>query len=278
MPGSRVADVAALVRFPNLILAAAGVAVGAYLVLGPQPWPSEAWFAVASALGLGAAGNVANDLYDVDADRVNRPRRPLSSGRVSRDVALAVGGLAGGAGLYLGWLAGTTVFRLALVALVVMLAYSPLLKRYGALGNLAVAAIASLPLIYGAAAAGYWRAGLVPFALAAVLHLAREVVKDLEDVAGDRASDPPRRTLPIVFGEPAAYVIAAAVLVIFIPLALAPWFANWYSWRYGALAALAAAGAAGLIVQLLHRRLDGVSTALKGIMVIGLAALLWDRL
>lgn len=278
MPRSRVADVAALVRLPNLLIAAAGVAAGAVMVLGRSGFPSQVILAMASAVGIGAAGNTANDLYDVDTDRINRPHRPLASGTVGISAALAVGGLAGGAGLFLAWWVGGAVFPLAIAALIVMLVYSPLLKRYGVTGNLAVAAIASLPLVYGAAAAGAWRAGLVPFGLAALLHFAREVVKDVEDMPGDRAATPPRRTLPIVAGENAAYVVAAGALVAFIPLALAPWFASWYTWRYGALAALAAAGAAALIVQLLHRRLEGVSASLKALMVIGLAALLWDRL
>lgn len=278
MPRSPAAEVAALIRLPNLLIAAAGVAAGAVLVRGRLELPQPVLVAMLSAIGLGAAGNTANDLYDVDADRVNRPGRPLASGALSRTTALVVGGVAGGAGLFAAWWVGGLVLWLALAALAVMLAYSPLLKTFGPAGNVAVAVTAGLPLIYGAAAAGVWQVGLVPFGLAAVLHLAREIVKDIEDVAGDRAALPPRRTIPILWGAPAAFTAAAAVLVAFIPLALAPWFAHWYGGRYGALALVAALGAAGLIVRLLHRRADGVSAALKLIMLIGIAALLWDRL
>lgn len=278
MTRSRAADVAVLVRLPNLLIAAAGVAVGAVLVRGQLSFPPGVRVAMLSAILLGAAGNTANDLYDVDADQVNRPDRPLPGGGLSRTAALVIGGLAGGAGLLAAWWVGSLVLGLAVAALTVMLVYSPLLKTFGPLGNLAVAVIASLPLVYGAAAAGAWRVGLLPFGLAALLHLAREIVKDIEDVAGDRAAVPPRRTIPIVWGEPAAFAAAAAVLIAFIPLALAPWFARWYGWRYGSLAGLTALGAGALMVQLFHRRLDGVSAALKGLMVLGMAALLWDRL
>lgn len=278
MPRSRAADVVALIRLPNLLIAAAGVAAGAVLVRGRIALPAAVVAAMISGMLLGAAGNTANDLYDVDADRVNRPYRPLAGGGLSRTAAIVVGGLAGGLGLLAAWWVGGLVLWLAVAALAVMLVYSPLLKPYGPAGNLAVALIAALPLVYGAAAAGAWRVGLVPFGLAALLHLAREIVKDVEDVAGDRAMTPPRRTVPILWGETAAFTAAAAVLVAFIPFALAPWFARWYGWRYGALASLTALGAAALVVQLLHRRLDGVSASLKGLMVLGLAALLWDRL
>lgn len=276
MPRSWPASAAELVRLRNLLMAAAGVAVGAVLVWGRVRLPPELAWAMASAAALGAAGNVANDLADLDADRINRPRRPLVSGVVSRPAALLIGGLAGGFGLFAAWWVGGAVFLIAVPALAVMLVYSPLLKQRGLAGNLAVAVVASLPLVYGAAAAGYWRAGMVPAAIAALLHLPREIVKDLEDVAGDRAAG--RRTVPIVWGDAAAYAIAAATLILFVPVALGPWFAGWYGRRYGWTVVVASAGAAILAGRLLNHRHRGARAALKATMLLGLAALLWDRL
>lgn len=276
MPRSWIASAAQLVRLKNLFLAAAGVAIGGTLALGRPSLPAALLWAMVSALGLGAAGNTANDLFDVEADRVNRPARPLPSGELSREAALLIGGVAGGLGLFAAWWVGEPVFGIALAALVVMLLYSPVLKQRGLLGNLAVAAVASLPLVYGAAAVGWWRAGLVPFALAALLHFAREMVKDLEDMPGDRAAG--RRTVPIVRGEHAGFVVAAASLIVFVPVALAPWVAGWYGRRYGLAALALDAGICVLIVRLLGERLDGARAALKTAMAVGLLALLWDRL
>src|SRR5213595_2299719 len=82
-----------------------------------------------------------------------------------------------------------------LATLAIMFLYSPVLKRRGLAGNLAVALVAGLPLWYGALAVGRPAEGVVPWALAAWLHLVREIVKDLGDEAGDRLLA--RRTLPI---------------------------------------------------------------------------------
>jgi geranylgeranylglycerol-phosphate geranylgeranyltransferase len=276
MPRSWPASAAELVRLKNLLMAAAGVAVGGFLVWGRVRFPPELAWAMASAAALGAAGNVANDLADLDADRVNKPNRPLVSGAVSRGAALAIGGLAGGLGLFAAWWVGGAVLRIALPALAVMLVYSPVFKQRGLAGNLVVAVVGSLPLVYGAAAAGWWRAGVLPASIAALLHLPREIVKDLEDVPGDRAAG--RRTIPIVWGESAAYAVAAAALVLFVPVALGPWFAGWYGRRYGWVALAVAAGAAVVAGRLLNRRLRGARAALKLAMAFGLAALLWDRL
>jgi geranylgeranylglycerol-phosphate geranylgeranyltransferase len=157
-----------------------------------------------------------------------------------------------------------------------MLVYSPLLKSRGILGNLTVAVVASMPLVYGAAAVRDWRAGLVPGVLAAFLHLAREIVKDLEDVQGDLAIG--RTTVPIAWGVDAGFASAAAVLVVFVPVSLAPWVAGWYAARYGSLVLLVDLGVLALIGRLLAHRLDGARAGLKAAMAVGLLALLWERI
>lgn len=276
MGASSARSLLTLVRGRNLLLGAAGVWIGGVLVTGRLAPPDTVIWAMASALLLGAAGNIANDLADLDADRVNRPERPLVSGAVSSDAALRLGGVAGGLGLAAAWWVGRDVFAVALAALVVMLAYSPMLKRRGLAGNLAVAVVAGLPPIYGALAAGWARAGYVPFAMAGLLHFARELVKDLEDVPGDVVEG--RRTVPIVHGREAAFVLAAGALVLFVPASLAPWFAGWYGRRYGLAVGILALGIGLLIARLLGRHLAGARAALKLAMVWGLAALLWDRL
>ncbi len=276
MRRSRAASALALVRPRNLLIAAAGVAVGGVLALGRVAFPPALLWAMASALGLGAAGNAANDVFDLEADRINRPLRPLVTGTLSRGTAIAVAGVAGGFGLFAAWWVSVALFVLAALALAVMLGYSPWLKSRGLRGNLAVAVVGSLPLIYGAVAVGDWRAGLVPWALAALLHLARELVKDVEDVAGDLALG--RRTVPIVWGPQAGFLAASAVLAAFVPLALLPWAAGWYGWRYGLVVSALDVALAVLSWRLARGRLPFARASLKVAMVVGLAALLWDRL
>lgn len=270
------ASVVALVRLPNLLLSAAGVAIGGVLAQGSLAFPPVLQLAMLSAILLGAAGNIANDLADQDIDRINRPDRPLVSGELSANDAIVIGGLCGGAGLLAAWLVDTRLFAVAAAALVVMLAYSPLLKPAGLPGNLAVAVIASVPMVYGALAVGWWRAGLAASGLAAILHFAREIVKDIEDVAGDVAAG--RRTLPIAFGKEAAFLVAAATLVLFVPASFAPYFAGWTGRRYALAVGVLDLGVGILIARLLDRQLHGARAGIKAAMIAGLAALLWDRL
>jgi geranylgeranylglycerol-phosphate geranylgeranyltransferase len=265
-----------IVRPANLVMAAAGVAIGGCLALGRFTIPPALWWAMGSAAGLGAAGNTANDLFDVEADRINRPLRPLVTGSISRQAALAVAGVGGGLGLWAAWWVSPALFLLGLAALAAMLIYSPVLKSRGLLGNITVAVVASMPLVYGAAAVRDWRAGLVPAGLAAFLHLAREIVKDLEDVQGDLAIG--RTTVPIAWGVDAGFFSAAAVLAVFVAVSLVPWIAGWYGARYGSLVLLVDLGVLALIARLVSHRLDGVRDGLKAAMAVGLLALLWERI
>src|SRR5437899_10231495 len=125
------------------------------------------------------AGNVLNDIWDRAADRVNRPgrERPLAAGRVTRGTAdLCV---AGGAVVGLGAAAlvnGTAVLA-GLAAFAVLVLYSPVLKRRGLPGNLAVALVAGRPLTDAAVAGGHAAAGNVRRPLPGRIHLGRAPAK-----------------------------------------------------------------------------------------------------
>jgi geranylgeranylglycerol-phosphate geranylgeranyltransferase len=266
-----------LVRATNLLIAAAGVVAGGRIALGAVRLPTLLWFAALSGLDLGAAGNAWNDICDQAADRLNRPPdlRPLTAGGIRRGSADLI--------VFLGALIGLTAAALvsgrqvltALAALAVMLAYSPLIKPRPAAGNLAVALIAGLPPFYGALAVGAPAAGLVPWVLAAWLHLAREIVKDVEDEAGDRAIG--RRTLPIAVGRRPAQVVAAGVALLFVPASLLlPRLAG-YGGAYFLMALPAQMAVLIAATWLILGRVERVSMLLKASMVVGLVALVAGR-
>src|SRR4051794_34232900 len=80
-----------LVRLPNVFTAAADSLAGWLLVQGsfrdPERW---APLVLASACTY-AGGIVLNDVFDYEVDRVERPQRPLPSGRVDRKFATILG-------------------------------------------------------------------------------------------------------------------------------------------------------------------------------------------
>jgi len=260
MRACSVTDLLRLVRAGNLLVAAAGVLAGGWVALGAIAVPRLLGFAAVAAVGFGAAGNALNDLRDVAADRVNRPEgeRPVAAGRLRRETAHLVAALLVG-----------------IAALVVIAAYSPLLKPAGVAGNVAIAAVAGLPLWFGAFAVGRPAAGVVPWVLAAWIHLVREIVKDIEDEPGDRAAG--RRTLPIRWGARRAGLLAGALAVTFVPLSVALPVAAHYGGGYYALAVVPQLAVLAAASRLFVGRPERLSRLLKGAMVVGLVALVLGR-
>jgi len=262
-----------LVRTTNLLIAAAGVLAGGWIALGAIRLPNVLCFAALSGLALGAAGNAWNDICDTAADRLNRApeQRPLTVGGIRRGTADLIVFLGALVGLGAAALVSGRQVIVALVALAVMLGYSPRIKPLPAAGNLAVALIAGLPPFYGALAVGAPAAGVVPWVLAAWLHLAREIVKDVEDEAGDRAIG--RRTLPIVVGRRPAQVVAAGVALLFVPASLLLPRVAGYGGAYFLIALPAQMAVLIAATWLILGRVERVSVLLKAAMVVGLVAL-----
>lgn len=271
-------DLLRLARGDNLLIAAAGVFAGGWIALGTLAGPKLLCFAALSGVCLGAAGNALNDLADVAADRVNRPGgvRPLAAGRLSRHAAEGVVFIGALGGIAAAALVSGTQVLVALGAFAVMAVYSPWLKRRGLPGNVAVALVGGLPLFYGALALGAPAAGLVPWALAAWLHFAREIVKDVADEPGDRVAG--RRTLPVTLGVARATRVACWVLIAFIPVSeLLPWLAGYAAWYFGSVI-VAQLITIWAVLELRRGRLAGASGFLKAAMVTGLAALVLGRI
>lgn len=72
-----------LVRYPNLFTAAADIFAGYFMVHGARVVGSDRFLLGLSSMCLYAAGCVLNDLADQEVDAVERPFRPIPSGRVS---------------------------------------------------------------------------------------------------------------------------------------------------------------------------------------------------
>jgi len=81
-----------------------------------------------SMTALQSSIGTVNDIVDAPRDRVAKPGKPIPAGLVSRDRAVAVAVVSGGAGLALGWLSGPVVFLLGVVVLVIGFGYDMIFK------------------------------------------------------------------------------------------------------------------------------------------------------
>jgi len=208
-PAARAAlGILRILRPINALLAALGVLAGILMTFGGPTPALTLTMAPLSAALITSAGNVLNDLRDVDVDRTAHPSRPLPRGDLApRAAAQLLAGLVS-IGLAAALLCGLATFLFAAGTGAVLLLYEARLKRTGLLGNAAVALLTAATFLYGAVAAGHVGGPVIlAAAMAFLVNLAREIEKDAEDLEADAAT---RRTFPMRVGSHAAGLWAAA--------------------------------------------------------------------
>jgi geranylgeranylglycerol-phosphate geranylgeranyltransferase len=169
------------------------------------------------------AGNAVNDYYDREIDAVNRPRRPIPSKRISPIRAFYYALILFVAGCLLAGLVNQLCLAMAALNSILLFLYARSFKATPLAGNVCVAFLIGSAFLFGGAAAGLagLQANLIPFLLSFLATMSREIMKDVEDMEGDRLGG--ARTLPILAGEKlsaalaAAFALAAVVLSYFAP-------------------------------------------------------------
>ncbi|WP_227380238.1 geranylgeranylglycerol-phosphate geranylgeranyltransferase [Haladaptatus halobius] len=175
------------------------------------------------------AGMAINDYFDRDIDRINNPERPIPRGAVAPRTVLVFSVIlfviAAGFALTL----PPVAMGIAVVNLVALVTYTEFFKGLPGVGNLLVSYLGGSTFLFGAAAVGQLSPA-VGVLLAALSTFAREVIKDVEDLAGDREEG--LNTLPISIGRRPALLIAMAVLLIAMLASPVPYFIGTFGMAY----------------------------------------------
>lgn len=178
-----------LIRPVNCAMIGFAVIVGAFVSRPVSVSPPQLALGFLTGFFICAYSMVVNDVYDVDVDRVNRPERPIPSGRVSVGDGRILSYLALAAGLAFAALS-FSLLAVAIAAAYAFLSwvYNGRAKKTGLPGNLIVASSLAIPFVYGGAVAGGSILGslLLMMAFTAFFSgVGREVVKAMADVEGD---------------------------------------------------------------------------------------------
>lgn len=266
-----------LTRPGNIFLL--GLAVFAGAITGSEPvteWSTLFLAAVAVSL-IAAGGYVLNDILDIDSDRINKPDRPLVMGNVNIPVAVVWAVLLLAAGMAISTFLPVTCIYISLMLLIMVLLYDFWGKGQPLVGNLMTAVMVGLAFPVGSLAGGLGWWGLVPGALAFLLHIPLEIIKDLKDIPGDRKCR--LRTWPLVAGDPIARRSAQMGLIFMLIILPLPTINGWLSLGYLAIAIPGVGIPAIVLIRRLSRQLDfaGYSAQvrlIKWCVVWGLLALL----
>ena len=191
-----------------------------------------------SILLITAYGYTINDLFDITADQINKPKKVFINKYISYNSAIYFSVLLGTMGFFLGLYISynnnkTYLINYYLFSIVILYLYSFSLKKIAFLGNLVVSLLCGFPililyfLITGLGLTELNEVINLDFPIVAYSLFAmsttfiREIIKDIEDIDGDLKIN--AKTLPIIIGRKRASKVAfffTSLLLFFLIIVL----------------------------------------------------------
>lgn len=198
--------------------------------IGDIRWP-ESLTVVLAVLCVAAGGYVVNDIFDIEEDIINKPEKRIIARHISVRNGNIFYGILLSASLILGFYTGITMGLLCIVINLLLYFYASDLKGSNLWGNMLVSFMNGMVVFTsGWGALKIFNGYFAEYALMAFLiTLGREIVKDVEDMDGDKAQQ--YETFPILYGINKAVWLSFSVLtalnvlvILIMVLAGSLWF------------------------------------------------------
>ena len=209
---------------------------------------------IISSLLIAAAGNIINDYFDRNIDEINKPQKKIIDKLIKRRWAIVMHIIFSLTAIFIGFYVDsqTPVFWLGFsntICVILLFAYSISLKKKLLVGNVLISLLTAWAILvcflcyyrsfycsncegleYQALLNRFMRISFLYAGFAFVISLIREVVKDMEDIEGDKKYG--CKTIPISWGIPASKVFVAVWLVVLIGMIciiqIYVWQLGWY--------------------------------------------------
>lgn len=256
----------------------------AILICGVNAFEWRILFACLTGALLTAAANAVNDYFDLDIDLINRPYRPLPHGDIEPTEALyfALGLFI--LGVFFSYLINIETLICAGIFSMLLIFYSARWKRKVLIGNMVVSLATAFAFLYGGFVVNAIGKALFPALFAFLMHFGREIIKDMEDVVGDRQNG--AATFPIRYGNNAAKILVTALYIILLAITYVPYALGLYGKLYVIIVTIGVNSVlVWSIISIWHdssrRNLRLLSAVIKADMFIGLAAIYagrWQRI
>lgn len=259
-----------LITFFTIVVSGVISTKGSYL------WLNISLASLSGAIAA-SAGNIVNDIIDIEIDRINRPKRALPSGKLSLKEAWFLYGFFNLAGLALSLFINPPAVIIYILSAAVIFLYSYRLKGIPLAGNFVVGVLTALAFIFGGVAVDNWELTLIPAFFAFLVNFIREIIKDMEDVEGDSRNN--IVTFPQKYGFDKCIRLISFLTIFLMLFTLVPFLLNIYRIEYFILVMAGVNLFFIFFLKLLLKpeggrlRLRLMSTVLKVTMILGLIAI-----
>ena len=223
-----------------------------------------------------AAGNIVNDIYDIETDRISHPNRILVLESLSIKEAWIEYWTLNSLSVFLAIYLSPILLIIVLLTIFLLYVYSAFLKRLPLIGNVIIALVTGLAFIYGGLAVANPKAAIIPAVFALLINLIREIVKDIQDIEGDLKLN--FKTFPIRLGIDASKHIIVLITITLILFTIYPFIQQIYKIEYFILVMVIVNPVLIVCIKILldkrrQTNLKMISRLLKLNMVIGLIAI-----
>lgn len=306
-----------LVRLPNLVMIAVTQVLFYFSVVPSYVGDTISIFSsfrarhylllILSSLLIAAAGNIINDYFDRNIDEINKPEKKIIDTLIKRRWAIIMHIVFSFTAILIGFYidSQTPVFWLGFsntICVLLLFAYSISLKKKLLVGNVLISLLTAWVIFVcflcyyrtlsfegydaferQAILRRFIRISFLYAGFAFVISLIREVVKDMEDMEGDKKYG--CKTIPISWGIPAGKVFVAVWLVVLIGMIsivqIYVWQLGWY-WSAAYTVLLVLAPLVWILRKLYQAQVPKdyhqLSTVIKLVMLAGLLSMAFFKI
>lgn len=219
-----------LIRYPNLIIIMGTMMILKFTVFPPESIQKTLVYLIFVLLPVltAASGYVINDIMDIKTDLINKPEKVFLRNGISRKaihifyITLLIFSIL--LSEILDYLTGLNMLLVVIISQFLLILYAFILKKTPLAGNFLVAFLSGIiPILVIYYEVNYINSSeshsslnksiIISYGfIAFYTSLIREVIKDLEDLKGDKTTQ--AYTLPVLFGKEFAHFIVYIIYIL----------------------------------------------------------------
>jgi len=218
-----------LMRFDLSFAAGISVVVGEFVAISSIPSLNDLILGFMVGFFISTSALILNDYFDIEADKINRPTRPLPSGIIKPPAVIVLWIITSIIGFFVAFQISYIALLVVMLFWIIGFLYNWKFKKRGLFGNLMVSSSVAITFIFGGIIVGNpWNVIVWSFAfIAFFINLGEEIASDALDMKGDEKIN--SKSIAINMGMANALKISSVLFCIVPFISFIPIFPGFYN-------------------------------------------------